>query len=38
MMNQLGQVYEKDLGAQTADEVKAMTRFNPDSTWKKSVE
>jgi Protein of unknown function (DUF2950) len=29
-----GVVYEKNLGANTADLVKAMTTYNPDSTWK----
>ena len=29
-----GKVYEKDLGANTAAVVKAMTRFDPDSSWK----
>jgi len=29
-----GVVYEKNLGAETADVVKAMTAYNPDSTWK----
>jgi hypothetical protein len=34
MINQDGTVYEKDLGAQTADLAKAITEFNPDATWK----
>jgi hypothetical protein len=34
MINQDGTVYEKDLGAQTADLAKAITEFNPDDTWK----
>src|SRR5271163_567728 len=34
MTNQDGNVYEKDLGAQTADLAKAITEFNPDDTWK----
>ncbi len=29
-----GVVYEKNLGPKTADVVKAMTTYNPDSTWK----
>ena len=29
-----GIVYEKDLGAKTLDQFKAMERYNPDSTWK----
>jgi hypothetical protein len=28
-----GVVYEKDLGAKTLDTFKAMTRFNPDTSW-----
>ncbi|HUL56710.1 MAG TPA: DUF2950 domain-containing protein [Usitatibacter sp.] len=31
-----GVVYEKDLGAQTAAIGAAMTRFNPDATWRKA--
>ena len=34
MINQDGTVYEKDLGAQTADLAKAITEFDPDDTWK----
>jgi DUF2950 family protein len=33
--NHGGVVYEKNLGPQTAAAAEAMTRFNPDSTWKK---
>ena len=29
-----GKVYEKDLGPNSADVAKAMTRFDPDSSWK----
>ena len=29
-----GIVYQKDLGAKTADLAKAMTAYNPDKTWK----
>lgn len=29
-----GKLYQKDLGPDTADIVKNMTRFNPDKTWK----
>jgi Protein of unknown function (DUF2950) len=36
LVNQLGQLYEKDLGAQTEQAAKDITRFDPDSTWKKS--
>jgi hypothetical protein len=28
-----GIVYEKDLGDKTAEQFKAMDRYNPDSTW-----
>jgi hypothetical protein len=34
MINQDGNVYEKDLGAQTADLAKSITEFDPDDTWK----
>jgi hypothetical protein len=34
MINQDGNVFEKDLGAQTADLAKAITEFDPDATWK----
>jgi hypothetical protein len=34
MVNHGGVVYEKDLGPQTADRVRAMKRFDPDSSWK----
>jgi hypothetical protein len=33
MINQDGVVFEKDLGNDTAATAKAMTTFNPDSTW-----
>jgi hypothetical protein len=33
IVNQDGIVYEKDLGPQTAAAAKAMTKFNPDTTW-----
>jgi hypothetical protein len=33
IINQNGVVYEKNLGKDTADQAKAMTEFNPDSTW-----
>lgn len=33
LINQDGVVYEKDLGKDTANVAKAMTGFNPDSTW-----
>jgi hypothetical protein len=34
MINHAGVVYEKDLGSQTADRVRAMKRFDPDSSWR----
>jgi hypothetical protein len=34
MVNHDGVVYEKDLGPNTAAVAQAMTRFNPDKTWK----
>ena len=36
LVNHDGVVYEKDLGPQTASIASAMTRFNPDSTWRKA--
>jgi hypothetical protein len=38
IVNQTGVVYEKDLGPDTAQSARAMTQFNPDSTWKKADE
>jgi hypothetical protein len=35
IINQNGVVYQKDLGEKTSDLAKAITEFNPDSTWKK---
>ena len=35
MVNQDGVVFEKDLGEETADEVGAITRFDPDGSWGK---
>ncbi|HEX5703579.1 MAG TPA: DUF2950 domain-containing protein [Pyrinomonadaceae bacterium] len=34
VVNQEGRVYEKDLGARTAEIAGSMTEYNPDSTWK----
>jgi hypothetical protein len=34
IVNQLGVVFEKDLGKDTAAQAAAMTTFNPDGTWK----
>jgi hypothetical protein len=36
LVNQNGTVYEKDLGRKTEELVKAMTRYNPDQTWKRA--
>ena len=36
IVSHAGVVYEKDLGPDTAAIAQRMTRFNPDSTWKKS--
>ena len=38
LVNQLGQVYEKDFGAGTARAVNDITCFDPDKSWKKSEE
>lgn len=38
MVNHRGDVYEKDLGANTQQIASKMTSFNPDHTWKKVVE
>jgi hypothetical protein len=35
VVNQDGDIYEKDLGAMTPAVAKAMTRFDPDETWQK---
>jgi Protein of unknown function (DUF2950) len=35
IINQNGVVYQKDLGDNTEDAAKAITEYNPDSTWKK---
>jgi hypothetical protein len=34
MVSHSGTVYEKDLGPSSAAAAKALTRFNPDATWK----
>ncbi|SPE23900.1 conserved exported hypothetical protein [Candidatus Sulfopaludibacter sp. SbA3] len=36
IVNQDGTVYEKDLGPQTAALARAMTKFNPDKSWRVS--
>ncbi len=35
IVNQQGIVYEKDLGPKTEEIAKAMTKYDPDKTWKK---
>lgn len=35
MVNQTGVVYQKDLGPKTGESAKAMTKYDPDKTWKK---
>jgi hypothetical protein len=35
IVNHAGQVYQKDLGPDTAEIAEKMTTFNPDPTWKK---
>ena len=35
IVNQDGLVYEKNLGTSTASAAAKMSRYNPDSTWKK---
>ncbi|MGA8597994.1 MAG: DUF2950 domain-containing protein [Bryobacteraceae bacterium] len=35
IVNQRGIVYQRDLGADTEQKVKAMTAFDPDSSWQK---
>jgi len=35
-VNHDGVVYEKDLGVGTAKIANAMTKFDPDQTWKKA--
>jgi len=36
VVNQNGIVYEKDLGPKTAKTAEAMTRYNPDQTWRRA--
>ena len=38
IINHYGDVYEKDLGANTAATAKAMTEYNPDKTWTKTTD
>jgi hypothetical protein len=35
IINHYGDVYEKDLGVNTAKMVKGITKYNPDKSWKK---
>ena len=35
MVNQDGQVYEKNLGPETARQATRLQTFNPDATWRK---
>jgi hypothetical protein len=35
IVNHAGQIYQKDLGPETAEIAEKMTTFNPDSTWSK---
>jgi hypothetical protein len=36
LVNRNGTVYEKDLGPETEEAVKAMTLYNPDRTWRRA--
>ncbi len=36
LVNQRRQIYEKDLGKQTQEAVKEITRFDPDKSWNKT--
>jgi hypothetical protein len=36
MVNQLGIVFEKDLGPKTEEIAKAITKYDPDKTWNKT--
>jgi len=38
IINNDGDIYEKDLGNGTAQLAARMTSFNPDHTWKKVVD
>ena len=38
IINNDGDIYEKDLGSGTAQLAPRMTSFNPDHTWKKVVD
>ena len=36
IVNQDGIIHQKDLGSDTDAQVKAMTAYNPDSSWEKA--
>ncbi len=36
LVNHEGIVFQKDLGPQTSEIVKAMTEFNPDDSWQRA--
>ena len=36
IVNQDGDLYQKDLGPRTAEIAKTMARFDPDDTWQKT--
>jgi hypothetical protein len=38
IVNHYGEVYEKDLGVNTAKTAQAMTAYSPDKTWKKTAD
>jgi len=38
IINHYGELYEKDLGANTSATARAMTEYNPDKTWAKTVD
>jgi hypothetical protein len=35
IVNQDGTIYQKDLGANTSKLAASMTKYNPDSTWRR---
>jgi hypothetical protein len=37
IVNQRGKVFQKDLGPKTASRAKAITTYDPDSTWAPAV-
>jgi DUF2950 family protein len=38
MVNQLGVVFQKNLGAKTAEIASAMTQYDPDDSWNPAEE